>query len=157
MLRPLDKALLGIAGILLLISIDRSMEGDGPSPVPEAGGLRVLVVRDKLNEVGKIPDEVRTVLDSAEVNGFMAAKCGKQPDGSANYRMYDLNQDLTNADEVWRSMMARPRDSLPWIYIDKGARTRISKSYQPKTIEEAKSFVSRYADPLFDEHEAATP
>ena len=90
-----------------------------PDPSPTPGeGLRVLVVYES-GELGKYPKEQSTIITSTKMREYLNSKCikiGNTPE----YRFFDKDAPLENESQIWRDVMTRPRQSLPWIIIGNG-------------------------------------
>lgn len=86
-----------------------------PSVVPISGdGFRVLILYDSSQGV---PES--SVAKS--VRDYLNAKCVKGADGkTADYRIWDINTDVSNVPQNFKDAFARKRDSIPWILISTG-------------------------------------
>jgi len=96
-------AAFAIAAILLALWLS----GRGPTPTPgpgpnpiDAEGLHVLIVRD--------PSKTITAGQASVVNSTAVADWAKS--NSAKFRRYDVADDLTKEDRVWREMRALVTD-----------------------------------------------
>jgi hypothetical protein len=73
--------------------------GPGPNPI-DAEGLHVLIVRD--------PSKTITAGQASVVNSVAVAEWSKA--NNAKFRRYDVADDLTKEDRVWREMRALVTD-----------------------------------------------
>jgi len=108
------------------------VEPSPDTPKPPVSGMRVLMVHDKLAEgqiiaqggaAGEQLQKQVNAMESGPVAEYLQTHCADDAsDGHKAWRLYDVHQDISKEDKIWQDMMARPRDSLPWIYIDKGLK-----------------------------------
>jgi hypothetical protein len=104
-------------------------------------GLHVLIVFET-DDATKLPAGQRNVLYSAPMRTFLDSQCPVGPDGVTHeWRIYD--KDVVGAEEPWKSALARPRSSLPWVVISNG--TSGYEGPLPSSTEEMKTLVSKYA------------
>lgn len=92
---------------------------NGKAPF-EAPGLAVLIV-EEVEERGKLTKEQLNALSSQELRDWLNANCIVSADGKTReWKVWDKDQDMTYATPMWKSAMAVPRQSVPWIVISNG-------------------------------------
>lgn len=93
-----------------------------PTPVPTTG-LSVLIV-EETGKRSELPAEQLAVLFDKQVRDYLNQKCVADPavSGWKAFRIYDKDVDLTNDGPLWKTLMGRPRQGVPWVVIasDKG-------------------------------------
>jgi hypothetical protein len=88
-----------------------------PAPIPVAG-LRVLVVYDVTKPLSTAQ---REILTSTAVRTYLNSVCVKGVDGKTpEYRFWDQGVDTSNETDLWKQVMQRPRQQIPWIVISNG-------------------------------------
>ena len=93
---------------------------DPPKPQPgPAKAMRVLIVYETA-DLSKMPRPQHAVLFSKAVRDYLNAKCAKEPDGWAAYRIYDKDADTSKEPRGWGALLARPRSALPWLVVADG-------------------------------------
>lgn len=97
-----------------------------PSPTPKingipVGGMRVLMVYESSKN---LPSSQQAVLDGKKVRDYLNSKCAAGDDGLKQYRIWDKDilenvpeSQLTKIAKHWKVLMSRPRESVPWIYV----------------------------------------
>lgn len=121
-----------------------------PAPIAEPG-LRVLIIYEsgpKGDE--KLTKEQEAILYGETVWNYLASKCVKEPSGNPATRIYDKDASPTDL-PVWQTALKRPRlkadgtpdPTIPWVIISNG--TTGYEGPLPKTVEEFKALVDRYA------------
>lgn len=94
-----------------------SPDPDNPPPIPDAG-FRVVISYD--SGVDLSPAQ-KSILYSKDVRDYLEKTCVLGPDGKLKaYRIWPATTDLQFADPMWQKVMARKRESLPWIVISNG-------------------------------------
>lgn len=86
---------------------------DNVAPIP-APGFRVLIVYE--SKLGVPP----VAIDSS-IRNYLNAKCVKE-EGTAEFRIWDKETDVTYAPKLWQDAMKRPRVTVPWIVISNGTK-----------------------------------
>lgn len=101
----------------------------GPSPKPDDkkpiptpdGGLRVLLVRETMS---RYTAEQIHIINSTKVAAYLNAKCAKGDGGQPGWRVWDPQQDVTNADPIMRQLFndtkSEATKSLPALVIASG-------------------------------------
>lgn len=94
-----------------------------PTPPLPTTGLSVLIVEETAKR-SELPAAQLAVLFDKGVRDYLNAKCVADPAvaGWKAFRIYDKDVDLTNDGPLWKGLMARPRQAVPWVVIasDKG-------------------------------------
>lgn len=94
-----------------------------PAPPLPTTGLSVLIVEETAKR-SELPAAQLAVLFDKGVRDYLNAKCVADPavSGWKAFRIYDKDVDLTNDGPLWKGLMARPRQAVPWVVIasDKG-------------------------------------
>ena len=88
-----------------------------PAPIPEPG-FRVLIFYEKDDT---IPALQQAILAGEEVATYLNNACVTEPDGTAAYRIYDKDADLSNELPVWQKAFQRRPQETPWVIISNGA------------------------------------
>lgn len=116
--------------------------GPTPSPVEPvvAGNLRVMIIEETAERHKLLPDQI-AMLTAGEVRNYLVSKTAKVGN-TPGYRVLDKDADLKFDETYWRELMAKPRQSLPWIVI-KNDKAEYSGPL-PKTIPEAMSLLKKY-------------
>lgn len=115
--------------------------GPTPAPIP-AEGLHVLFVWDKqkANEYDRGQLEA---IQSSAVRLYLDSHAAKGADGKTpEYRMFETTSDVSQESKLFKDAFARPRSSLPWVWIVKGNR-----GYEgpvPKTPDELLALLKKY-------------
>lgn len=90
-----------------------------PTPIPAPGGLRVLFVYDPVIGLPPPQDDIK---NSTVLRDYLSKHCAKGVDGKTpEWRFFPTNEDMTNESATWKAIMARPRQSLPWLVIGNSA------------------------------------
>jgi hypothetical protein len=112
-------------------------------PSPFVGdGLRVLIVHDEAT-AAKLPREQFTAIYSQAFRDWLDAKVAKGPDGKTpERRFYDTKETGDLDSEPWRSIVKRPRPSLPWIIV--GNSKAFYEGPLPASDPEIKALISKY-------------
>ena len=99
---------------------DPKPDPDPPPPTP-TGGLTVLISYESADK-GKYPSTQTAIFTSVPVREYLKAKCVVDPAASDNkaYRIWDKDETGKGDAKIWQDLAARPRATLPWIYISNG-------------------------------------
>lgn len=124
--------LIGLAVFMLA-----SKHGGGlpftPAPI-DVPGLHVLIVEEK-SERAAVPAGQQSVLKSSLISQHVINE------KKAQFRQYD--DDPSIADEPWKSAMARPRTSLPWIIVSNPGKGGFEGPL-PGSIDETLALIGRF-------------
>lgn len=105
-------------GTVVVIGDDPGPEpGPDPGPVPpNPTGNRVLMVYESA-ELSKLPPAQLSILQGKLIRDYLEQRCDQ--DGTVKaYRIWDKDVSTANVSQAWKDAMARPRKSLPWLYIN---------------------------------------
>lgn len=102
-------ALCAVAFVLAWFLFGGRDAGPAPNPI-DADGLHVLIVRD--------PGKQITAGQASVVNSVAVSEWCKAND--AKFRRYDVADDLTKEDRVWREMRALVTDPPSMVTLRKG-------------------------------------
>lgn len=92
-----------------------------PAPLP-AEGLHVMFVHEK-DKLSTYPDGQREAIQSQMVRQYLDAKAAKGSDGKTpEVRTFEPTTDVSSQSKLWQDAFARPRKSLPWVWVVKGNR-----------------------------------
>lgn len=86
----------------------------GPRPIPEAG-FHVLIVYESATMASLPKAQAQILAMPKSLRDYLNAKCVKVNQVSA-WRAYDKDTTVTT-DSIWKTALARPRATLPWIII----------------------------------------
>lgn len=90
-------------------------------PAPTPGKLKAALIVYESAELSKLPAARQSILYAAPVREYLNKVTPTSADGKTKeWRIFDKDVDLSNAPEVYKKLMTKSRDSLPWIYIDDG-------------------------------------
>ena len=103
-----------------------------PAPIPEPG-FRVLIFYEKDDT---LPSLQQAILAGQEVADYLDKVCIEEPGGTAGYRIYDDDADLSNELPVWQKAFQRRPQSLPWCIISNG-----KTGYEGKLPESPSAFI----------------
>lgn len=112
-----------------------------PAPIPDVG-FRVLVVF----ETGMVlPAPQNSILYGKTVREYLDAHCAADPDGKTKgYRIWDKDT-VADADfPVWKTALARPRKSVPWVIVSNG-----KAGYEgplPASVADMMALLKKYAE-----------
>lgn len=109
------------------------------APIPEPG-FRVLIVYETGDN---LPPGQQSILYGKQTRDWLNANCVKEADGTAAYRIFDQNVDVTDALPVWKTAMARERESIPWLLVSNGKSG--FEGPLPATVTEFLELCGRYA------------
>lgn len=116
--------------------------GPGPSPAPiPFSGLRVLIL-EETSQRQTLPTSQVAILTSVEIREWLNTHCAKGAAGSPEYRVFDVDADVSLQAQHWKDALKRPRTGLPWILISDG-----KSGYEgplPKTIAETLDLLKKY-------------
>lgn len=110
-----------------------------PAPIP-LEGLRVLFVFDPKTQTSLTPGQ-NSALFGAEVRGYLNSKTAVA-NGYREWRLWPVGTDNSGEAKYWQDVMARPRQSLPWLVISNG-----KAGYEgplPATVEETLKLLKQY-------------
>lgn len=109
---------------------------EGASPIAPAigGNLKVCVVHDYLHD-SELENEVVVAMQSQEIRDFINEHDGNREDGVAEYKLFDIHQNAKDMEKKWQSVIARPRKSVPWVYVDVGRSRDKGKPFKTNTKE----------------------
>lgn len=118
--------------------------GPGPKPVPTPdGGLRVLFLRETN---APLTAEQTHTLNSVKLAAYLNAKCAKGEGGQPGWRVWDPQQDVTNADPVMRQLFndskAEAAKALPALVIASGKQAVVYPL--PATEAETLALLKKY-------------
>lgn len=105
-------------------------DDDDTAPIPEEG-FRVLIFYEK-DET--LPSLQQAILAGEEVANYLNETCAEEPSGTAAYRIYDDDADLSGELPVWKKAFQRRPQELPWVIISNG--TSGTEQPLPKTPSE---------------------
>lgn len=95
---------------------------DDPAPFALEGN-RCLIIEDR-SERTKLTSDQLAVLTGGTVRQYLMQHCADGPDGSPEYRIWDVGQDLTYVPDEWRSVFdaakSDPEFAPPWMVISNG-------------------------------------
>lgn len=95
---------------------DPDPEPDVKPPIPEPG-FRVFIFYESSDT---IPELQRAIISGEESRAYLDKTCITEPDGTAGYRIYDDDADLSNELPLWQKAFQRRPKSLPWVIISNG-------------------------------------
>jgi len=84
---------------------------DLPPPIINEPGLHVLIIEP---DATRRSYEMARLIGHPTVTNYLNQNCVRLMD-TAQWRVFDPKMDLTNTPSLWRTMMARPRTTLPWL------------------------------------------
>ena len=91
-------------------------------PVPVPGKLKAALIVYESSELSKLSAARQSILYAGPVREYLNKVAPQSADGKTKeWRIFDKDVDLNNAPAVYKTLMAKPRASTPWIYIDDGA------------------------------------
>lgn len=111
-----------------------------PAPIP-LSGLRVLIL-EETGERQSLPPSQSAILTSTEIRSLLNTKCAKGRDGSPEFRLFDVDADLSPQDKHWQEAAKLPRQSLPWLVISDG-----KQGYQgplPPTVADMSALLAKF-------------
>lgn len=83
-------------------------------------GLRILIVEEQ-SERKKLPPQQLAIMFSKTLAEYMdkvtTTDKNSKGDETPAWRIFDKDTSTTNAATPWKTLMSRPRQSLPWIII----------------------------------------
>ncbi len=92
-----------------------------PAPVP-AEGLHVMFVIEK-DKLSSYPKGQLEAMQAQSVRLYLDSHAAKGKDGTTpEVRTYEPTSDVTQEAKLWQDAFARPRKSMPWVWIVKGNR-----------------------------------
>lgn len=104
-----------------------------PAPI-DVPGLHVLIVEEK-EDRATVPAGQQSVLKSSLISQHVINE------KKAEFRQYD--DDPTITEEPWKSAMARPRNSLPWIIVSNPGKGGFEGPL-PGSIDETLALIGRF-------------
>jgi len=111
-----------LGGMMIRLSLQDS--GADGEDSPKVKGLHVLVVYESDLADAAAADtstKQRIAMGSVRVHKWLDENCVKVQDAPA-WRMLDKDTPMNNEEPVWKSLMAKKRDKLPWLYMTGGKR-----------------------------------
>lgn len=112
-----------------------------PTPPTPVGPMRVLMVYESA-EVAKMTEAQRGVLFSRKVRDYLNAKC--DADGTVKaWRIWDKDTDASEEKLAWQDALKRPRASVPFIHIFKGA-SAVYEGPLPANVDEALALLKKH-------------
>jgi hypothetical protein len=154
---PLLTAALTV-GLLLLVTHGCHPPGPGPvppnppGPVPPAppgpvAGMHVLLTYETA-ELSKLPPAQLDVLYATAVRAYLDARTAPSPDGKAHeWRMWDKDVDPTNDEPVWKTLLARPHATLPWLVVAGGDGKVAFEGPLPADVDATLALLKKYGGP----------
>ncbi len=119
---------------------DPTPDDPGPSP---SGSLRVLIV-EETSQRSTLPPAQAIAITSGEVRDYLNSHCDKER-GTATWRIYDKDQDVTNETKAWQDEFAVLKDEdLPTIAIKSGSRRWTKPQPLPKDTDSLLRLLKRY-------------
>lgn len=115
-----------------------------PSPVNPvvAPNLRVLIIEETA-ERHKVPSKQLVILTAKAIRDYAKEKCAKGPGGHPDFRVWDKDVDASkDGSPALRTMLAKPRQSLPWIVITND-KTEFSGPL-PASVDETLALLKKY-------------
>lgn len=112
----------------------------GPSPIPLTG-LRVLILEETADRAKLAPAQA-AILTSTEIRAWLNSRCAKGESGSPEFRVLDVDADVSLQAKHWQDALKRPRTTLPWILISDGKQGH--EGPLPGTIAETLSLLQKY-------------
>lgn len=93
----------------------------------------------------EMPESQQAVIYGEEVRKYLRDKCDPEEGRTTKaWRIYPSNTDVSEEASRWKTSMARPRNSLPWILVSNG--TSWYEGPLPKTVEEAMTLLKKYLE-----------
>lgn len=89
-----------------------------PAPIP-VEGFRVLLVFDPKAQTSLTAAQ-NSILFGADVRGYLNSKTAIAANGAREWRLWPVGTDNSGEAKYWQDVMARPRQSLPWVVISNG-------------------------------------
>ena len=115
-----------------------------PAPIPVAG-LRVLFVIEE-NEPDKLTAGQRATLYGKPMRDWLNGKCVVGADGKTKeWRIWDQNVNTQSVPKHWQDVMARKRDSVPWLVISNFPHGGF-EGPMPATEAETKALIQKYME-----------
>lgn len=112
-----------------------------PDPTPTPGGnIRVAFV---IESSESMPQEVIDEFSSADGRKYMNDHAAKE-NGQPAYRVFDKDTDVAHESAYWQKVLAEPRKSTPWLYIDPDGLRRSYSAEPPKTVPEFMTLLKKY-------------
>lgn len=124
--------LIGLA-VFLLAKGGGGLPSFTPAPI-DVPGLHVLIVEEK-EDRATVPTGQQSVLKSSLISQHVINE------KKAEFRQYD--DDPTITEEPWKSAMARPRTSLPWIIVSNPGKGGFEGPL-PGSIDETLALIGRF-------------
>jgi len=124
--------------------------GPGPGPpdplVPfPAPGLAVVITHEQ-QTTAQLPRSQQAIFTSSRILQWLSQNCYKTRDNTILCRIYDDDQDVSNAHpvlkEAFKVAAVRSADSSPWIVISNGKTGYSGKL--PLTIDQTLDLLNRY-------------
>jgi len=82
---------------------------------PGVKGMQVLFVEER-DDITRTPPEQLAAYNSIKVRKWL-------DENKAAYHTCDQDDDISSYGDSWTKMKAKPRKSLPWVYIQNGRRS----------------------------------
>ena len=120
--------------------------GPAPPPMPivdpiDGDGFRVLIAYESA-ELATYPRQQLDALYSTEIRGYLNSKCATGERSTPDYRILDVEADMSNDSEWWKKAMQRQKASLPWIVID--SKQGGFEGPLPATVEATMELLRKY-------------
>jgi hypothetical protein len=132
-MNPTQRRVLGLTAIVLLALGNINLAG-GTNEL-SGNKFRVCIKENRLGR-NSLPAEQKLIFDSTEIQAFVDSQDGEM-------RKWDVTTDVSQEDDVWRAVMAKPAPELPWIYITDGRGNGYSGPLPPN-IQDTLSLLERY-------------
>lgn len=115
-----------------------------PAPIPDAG-LRILIVYET-SQLGSMAKPQLAILYDQAFRVWLSGVAVKGSDGKTpDWRVYDKDADVTADSALWKTALARPRASVPWMIVSNGKTGW--EGPLPASVDDAKALIQRYVIP----------
>lgn len=117
----------------------------GPKPPAPVAGLKVLVVEESADRT-RLPLAQQSVILGKTVRDRLNAVTPVGPDGrTREWRIYDKDVDASAEAPHWKALLARPRQSVPWVVLADGAGNPVFEGPLPGTVADFLALIDKYA------------
>jgi hypothetical protein len=117
--------------------------GGGLPFVPSTGEVSIAIVEETA-ERSLLPESQLSILNSTVLRDWAQTHCDKGAGGSPEFRVLDVDADVSNMPEKWREIVARAKgQSLPYLAVSTGRSG--AEGDLPLTEAETMAVLRRYA------------